>query len=72
MTTPSFSAPIHDALFDMGFISFADDGKILLSAELSEEELRLMNIDKSFMLKIPEGMRKYITYHRENIFRGQL
>ena len=64
--------PIHDALFDMGFISFADDGKILLSAELSEEELRLMNIDKNFMLKIPEGMRKYITYHRENIFRGQL
>lgn len=61
--------PNHDALFDKGFISFSDDGKILLSSDLSSEDLDLMNIDKEFTLSISDEMRKYLKYHRENIFK---
>ena len=60
---------MHDALFDKGLISFDDNGKILISKELNEEEQALVNINEDSCISIvSDKQKKYIKYHRENIF----
>ena len=58
-----------DALFDKGYISFNDDGTIIISERLSEEvreHLKRYTID----LKILNTERlKYLKYNRENVFK---
>ena len=61
--------PNHDSLFDKGYISFSEDGSILLSPVLSDEEINLMHIDKRFKLNISYDMHKYLDYHRQNIYK---
>lgn len=61
--------PNHDALFDAGFISFEDDGSILISKHLSQIDALFMNVDKKLKIKPTEGNKKYLKYHRENIFK---
>lgn len=61
--------PMHDALFDKGLISFNENGEILISSELDDNELKLMNIDKGSNIKInSEEQTKFLKYHRKNIF----
>ena len=60
---------MHDALFDKGLISFDDNGKILISKELNEEEQALVNINEDSCISIVSDKQKeYLKYHRENIF----
>ena len=60
---------MHDALFDKGLISFDNNGKILISKELSENEKALVNINEnSCIIIVSEKQKKYLEYHRENIF----
>lgn len=61
--------PNHDSLFDKGYISFSENGNVLLSSNITEEELLLMNVDKNFRLKASDNMHKYLDYHRQNIFK---
>ena len=61
--------PNHDSLFDKGYISFSENGNILLSSNIAEEELLLMNVDKNFRLEVSDAMRKYLDYHRQSIFK---
>ena len=60
-----------DKLFDQGLISFTDDGKILISASLSEEERPKLGLteDLSLINGVPVKMKKYLKWHRENWFR---
>ena len=59
-----------DHLFDQGFISFADDGALLLSPEADVDTLVLWGIE-------PEGnfgpfrleQRPYLAFHREFVFK---
>ncbi len=60
--------PNHDRLFDKGYITFDDDGNIMISERLEEETKQLLNIDESLSVEILEGNREYIKYHREHIF----
>lgn len=61
--------PMHDALFDKGFISFDDNGKILISKELNEGEQALVNINEDSCINIvSEKQKEYLKYHRDNIF----
>ena len=61
--------PMHDALFDKGFISFDDNGKILISKELNEVEQALVNINEDSCINIvSEKQKEYLKYHRDNIF----
>lgn len=60
---------MHDALFDKGLISFDDNGKILISRELGEEEKALVNINEDSCIDINSQKQKdYLKYHRKNIF----
>lgn len=62
--------PIHDSLFDKGFISFNDNGEIIISNALSEEDILSLNIDKTLKIALNEKQKEYMEYHRENIFKG--
>jgi len=63
--------PNHDKLFDRGFISFNDDGSILISKKISDEDAKKVGIDIKYKMKnLSKGNKKYLEYHRDNIFLG--
>jgi len=62
--------PNYDFLFDNGYITFSDTGKIILSSELVESDLSEFHIDKNIkILRVSEKMKEYLQYHYLNIFR---
>ena len=63
--------PDHDRLFDGGWITFSDDGKIMISRQLSASNRLLTNIREDMRIKLPEGSKKYMKYHREKIFKDR-
>ena len=46
--------PNHDKAFDRGYISFDDNGVVL-------------NLRQNMSIKLTDGNRKYLKYHRKNI-----
>jgi len=62
--------PNVDGAFDGGLISFADDGKIMISRRLSRTEANILGILPSMGLsRIEESHRKYLDHHRKKVFR---
>ncbi len=64
--------PNADHLFDKGWISFLDDGQMLISKTIDPEELRKMGIEVSHPPNVgpfSSEQAAYLAYHRENIFR---
>lgn len=58
-----------DILFDLGFISFKDNGEILISDELSDglkEHLKIYSLKQVFLTK---KRLKYMKHHRSKVFR---
>lgn len=60
---------MHDRLFDKGFISFNDYGQIIISHELDEINQKFSNINPNMAINMLEGMKPFMKYHRENIFK---
>ena len=60
--------PNHDKLFDMGLISFEDDGTVVLSNMISSEDRTLMNVRDGDHIEVSDGNAFYLKYHRENVF----
>lgn len=60
--------PNHDKLFDKGWISFDESGKIMISKSLSEEVKKAMNVDDSMSIHLTDGNKKYLVCHRQEIF----
>ena len=59
----------HDALFDKGYISFDDNGSIIISSKIDKENYGKLNIGtNSNVLFKNEEQRQYIKYHVDNIF----
>ena len=66
MLTPSI-----DHLFDRGFISFADEGEVLISPVADRVSLRRMGVEceKPILTGRFNGDQKYfLEYHRAQIF----
>lgn len=60
----------HDALFDKGLITFDDNGKIIISSELDDNDRILLHLTgKEKIFVDSENKRKYLRFHRENIFK---
>jgi hypothetical protein len=59
--------PNLDKLFDKGYISFSDNGGILISDELSE--YNLFGISTNIRIAIDEKHQNYLLFHRENIYK---
>ncbi|MCU7374890.1 HNH endonuclease [Paucibacter sp. O1-1] len=62
--------PSIDHLFDRGFISFADDGALIVSPVAHHNSLRRMGIDTTSSMQVgafSAGQRRYLDYHRDNV-----
>lgn len=64
--------PHIDHLFDRGYISFNDDGEMLLSRALSNEAVQAFGL----LASQPTGsftvqQKAYLAYHREKVFLGE-
>ena len=57
-------SPNIDSLFDKHFISFQDNGSIMISDKVSKEDLEYLGISNSVKLKVDDGMKKYLLHHR--------
>ena len=64
--------PNHDKLFDKGFISFDQSGKIMISEELSEEDAASMGINKDMKLSVTIGQSFFLNYHRAIVFKNPI
>lgn len=65
--------PTYDTLFDLGYISFQDDGTLLISPLMTNEDSEALMLikDKKYQINNENGQRnKYLSYHRKNIFKG--
>jgi putative restriction endonuclease len=60
-----------DALFDNGLISFAANGRMLISDRIKQEDRQRLNTSNGRLRAKPsEGMATYLDYHREKLFRA--
>ena len=62
-------APHVDFLFDRGFISFGDDGTLIVSTQIEDEALQSWGIPTDMNVGVfsPE-QAVYLKFHRENVF----
>lgn len=60
--------PNHDKLFDKGYITFDDDGKIIISKKLKENDKVFLNVNDGMRIELTESNKKYLEFHRENVF----
>lgn len=66
-------SPHIDQLFDEGYISFQDDGSLIVSSALPPEVLAAWSIDVCVNAgKLNEHQSRYMTHHRESVFLGQV
>ncbi len=64
-------SPTIDKLFDNGYITFQDNGSLIISDCLLEEDRRVIGIYEGLVvdLKSSYNMLEYLQYHRSNIFK---
>jgi putative restriction endonuclease len=64
--------PTMDHLFDKGFISFEDKGRLIVSPVVHTASLRKMGIDPDIPMNVgafSEGQRVFLQFHRQSILR---
>ena len=64
--------PTVDHLFDKGFISFEDSGRLIVSPVADQRSMARMGIDTGNNVNVgafSEGQRKYLEFHRDNVLR---
>jgi len=62
--------PNLDKAFDQGFISFENNGNIIISSTLSESDRNTLNITSTLKLrKVFDDCLPFLEYHRTYIFR---
>ncbi len=59
--------PNLDKLFDRGYISFNDNGTILISEQL--KDIEILGLNKKMKIDIENEHKNYLEYHRKNIFK---
>lgn len=63
--------PNIDKLFDNGYISFDDDGRIKISKLLDENDQKNMGISIDMkIIKLCSEHKPYLSFHRHNVFLG--
>jgi hypothetical protein len=63
-------SPHIDALFDRGFISFSDDGKLIISTALDVDVLNRWGVSAQMNVgTFTDKQKGYLSYHREMIFK---
>ncbi|AMS22885.1 type II restriction endonuclease [Pseudomonas synxantha] len=60
--------PSLDTLFDNGYVSFDDEGHILISTYLSDSDRKILNCSVDLNVKLSPQHLKYLAWHREHLF----
>src|SRR5947209_7152321 len=63
--------PSIDHLFDRGFISFEDNGELLVSGVAHKESVRRMGVDTERVVRVgkfSEGQQFFLAHHRRSVF----
>jgi hypothetical protein len=61
--------PQYDRLFDRGFISFADDGGLLVSPALPKDQLELLGVRVDARLAaVGPAHTPFLAFHRDRVF----
>ncbi len=64
--------PTVDHLFDKGFISFEDNGRLIVAPVADPISLRRMGIDGDAAVNVgdfSQGQQRHLDFHRENVLR---
>ena len=63
-------SPLYDKLFDVGLITFSDEGQIICSKELENRNIDLLNIDRNrkYNLKANATLLDNLEYHQNVVF----
>ncbi len=62
--------PNHDRLFDQGWISFKDNGEILISNKLTQPNRMFTNVQDKMKIDMSSDSRRvFMEYHRSKIFK---
>ncbi len=64
-------SPTYDKLFDQGYLTFANDGKLICGTQLSTLTWEKLNINpnaKNIMRIYPQKREKYLEYHQKYVF----
>lgn len=60
----------YDHAFDAGYISFADDGSMVLSARLTSGDMEALGIRIGARLRrVPQGILPFLEYHRREVLK---
>lgn len=62
--------PNLDILFDKGFISFDDNGKIIISKCISNANINKLGIDSKMKIELCELHLAFLQWHRDNVFKS--
>jgi putative restriction endonuclease len=63
--------PSIDHLFDRGFISFEDNGELMIFDVAHKESVRRMGIEINRVVRVgkfSEGQRFFLAHHRRSVF----
>ncbi|MFJ7931519.1 HNH endonuclease [Peribacillus sp. NPDC096448] len=60
--------PNHDSLFDKGYISFDEDGTIMISDSLDTATKVFLNINATMDIRMNESQQEYMKWYRDNMF----
>lgn len=63
--------PNHDKAFDNGYITFDDEGCIVISNELAPEERVFLNIREGMRIIVTDKNKGYLQYHRNKKFKQE-
>lgn len=61
-----------DIVFDKGLISFDENGEIIFSKYLKQEDIALLGLSESFKVRpslLHKDHKKYLSYHRNYVFQ---
>lgn len=65
-------SPTLDACFDSGYISFDDDGRIIISNRLSAEDTKILGINSNMRIKrIEPEHKRFLAFHRKYEYKGK-
>lgn len=59
----------HDKLFDNGLITFSDDGNIMISHSLTNNNKKLLYLTSLEKINFNEKEKEYMKWHREHVFQ---
>jgi putative restriction endonuclease len=63
--------PNFDTLFDLGLISFEDNGKMLVSRQITQSERQILNVREDVRLRRVFAQNSvYLEHHRDQSFLG--